>query len=301
MREESHMWPASANVFLVRDRDGAILIDVGCGKEEKFNTLKNFLNNEGLSLRDVHTIVISHAHPDHMGAMGFLLQEISPRIYLHDFEIPLAADPQLLNQTFDYNLAKRRGSSESNPSLENINVLDYFAGLCPMSSSHATNAMTDGDTLCMGKFRFHVIHTPGHAPGHVSLFDPDSGVLFTGDVVGKVVAWYSPSSGGAIGYLNGLERLAKLNARIILPSHGENIVMAREAIERTKAHILQLESLILQTLGDRPLSFMDLCGKLYPKPTVQLFPGPQLLESHLIKLEQEGKVIRQEDGLIRKR
>ncbi|MFZ2398734.1 MAG: MBL fold metallo-hydrolase [Smithella sp.] len=298
LREETPMWPASANVFLIRDREGAILIDVGCGKEEKFNSLKNFLKDEGFTLQDIHTIVISHAHPDHMGAMSFLLQEISPRIYLHELEIPLAADPQRLNQTFDFNLTQRYNTNESSPPFGSFNVLDYFAALCPMASARATNKMVDGDLLCLGNFHFQVVHTPGHAPGHVSLFEPDKGLLFTGDVVGKVVAWYSPSSGGAIGYLDGLERIAKLNAHVILPSHGENIGGVREAIERTRTHILNFDSVILRNLNDFPLSFVDLCAKIYHKPAARFFPGPQLVESHLIKLEQEGKVTRREGGLV---
>jgi sialic acid synthase SpsE len=116
--------------------------------------------------------------------------------------------------------------------------------------------------------------------------------------VGKVVAWYSPSSGGAIGYLEGLERIAKFNARVILPSHGENIRRVHEAIERTKTHILHFDSVIMRNLSDFPLTFMDLCAKIYRKPAARFFPGPQLVESHLIKLEQEAKVTRREGGLI---
>lgn len=298
LREKNHMWPASANVFLIHDSDGVILIDVGCGKEEKFNALKTFLNQEGFCLHDVHTIVISHAHPDHMGAMSFLLKEISPRIYLHNLEIPLAADPQRLNQTFDFNLVQRYKTTESTPPFGSFNVLDYFAAMCPMSSVRATDKMDDGDILCLGNFCFQVIHTPGHAPGHVCFFEPDKGILLTGDLVGKIVAWYSPSSGGVLGYLKGLEKIAKLNASVILPSHGENITMANEGIERTKMHILHFDSVIIRNLSDLPLNFMDLCARIYHKPGARFFPGPQLVESHLIKLEQEGKIRRQEDGLI---
>jgi len=103
---------------------------------------------------------------------------------------------------------------------------------------------------------------------------------------------------GAIGYLDGLERIAKLIAHVILPSHGENIGRVREAIERTRTHILNFDSVILRNLNDFPLSFVDLCAKIYHKPAGRFFPGPQLVESHLIKLEQEGKVTRREGGLI---
>jgi len=82
LKQEETMWPASANVLLIPDGDGVTLVDVGCGREEVYLRLKEFLCSRGFRIEDVHTVVLTHAHLDHMG--GYALsaggpQPMSPR------------------------------------------------------------------------------------------------------------------------------------------------------------------------------------------------------------------------------
>ncbi len=287
-RDEETIWPASANVLMIRDADGAVLVDVGCGKEEVYLRLKEFLSSHGLSVNDVHTVVLTHAHPDHMGAMRFLLEEVSPRVFLHPVEIPLAAEPSRLNRTFDMDLPLRYGINPFN--LDKPDILEYFSNLCPMSRADATHAIDPDGELELGRFRFRVIVTPGHANGLVSLFEPESGMLFTADAVGDVVAWYSPSSGGLTGFLEGLERLAAVPAAFLVPSHGEvNGSPARE-IAKTRERLLRREKKILEELAAGPVPFPELAARVFKNPMIAFFPGPQILRCHLDKLEAEGKV-----------
>ncbi len=78
-----------------------------------------------------------------------------------------------------------------------------------MSRADPDGSLEEGDIVRLGTYRFEVLHTPGHSPGHISLFDRDTGILFGGDLVGDIVAWYTPASGGVTGYL---ESLAKIKA-----------------------------------------------------------------------------------------
>ncbi len=282
------VWPASANVLLIRDADGAVLVDVGCGHEDTYLRLKGFISSQGLSIRDVHTVVLTHAHPDHMGAMRYLLEEISPRIFLHPVEIPLAAEPSRLNVTFDMDLPLRYGINPFN--LEEPDILDYFSNLCPMARADATHGIDPDGVLEMGRFTFKVIVTPGHANGLVSLFDPESGMLFTADAVGDVVAWYSPTSGGLTGFLEGLDRLAALPASFVVPSHGDISSQPRVEVEKTRARLLRREEKILGKLAGGAVPFPELASRVFSSPMIAFFPGPQILKCHLDKLEAEGRV-----------
>jgi glyoxylase-like metal-dependent hydrolase (beta-lactamase superfamily II) len=287
-KDKETIWPASANVLLIRDPDGAYLVDVGCGQEDTYFRLKEFIARQGLSIEDIHTVVLTHAHPDHMGAMRFLLDEISPRIFLHPVEIPLAAQPSRLNRTFDMDLPLSYGI---NPfKWENPDILEYFSHLCPMARAEATHTIDPDGELELGRFTFQVIVTPGHANGLVSLFEAESGMLFTADAVGDVVAWYSPSSGGLTGFLEGLDRLAALPASYVVPSHGDiNASPARE-IEKTRERLLRREEKILGELSSEPISFPELSSRIFKNPMIAFFPGPQILRCHLDKLEAEGRV-----------
>lgn len=292
LRQKSHMWPEPANSFLLADAEGAILIDAGCGWQERYQALKEFLLAHGFEPKDVHTVVLSHAHPDHMGAMPFLLEECDPRIYIHPLEKALAGDPRLLNKSFDMchitdYYIERLGDTDP----ASIDIIDYFSGLCPMGAARATDTIDEGDTLSLAGHDFEVIHTPGHAPGHLSFYERSRRLLLTGDVVGAVVAWYSPSGGGAKGYLASLEKFESLEVDVIMPSHGDDITDIGAAIERTREVLLARERRILEQLATGPMSLLELTDTLFPEST-RMFPGLQITDSHLLRLEEEGAVER---------
>lgn len=282
------MWPASANVLAIKDSDGVSLVDVGCGHEETYLRLKDFLSSHGMSIDDVHTVVLTHAHPDHMGAMRFLAEEIKPRIFLHPVEIPLAKDPSRLNHTFGMDIPFRYGMTDI--PRERADIIEYFKGLCPMASAEATHELRPGDELRLGDYTFQIVETPGHANGLVSLYESGTGLLFSADAVGEVVAWYAPDSGGLTGFLEGLDRLAALPAQFLVPSHGGVSPRPAEEIARTKAYLLRREEKIIRELTKGPLPFPDLVKRVFRNQLIHLFPGPQIIKCHLDKLEAEGRV-----------
>jgi glyoxylase-like metal-dependent hydrolase (beta-lactamase superfamily II) len=297
MRAEASMWPASANVLLIRDKEGAILVDAGCGKEEAYSRLKAFIETQGFKAADVHTVVLTHAHPDHMGAMRYLLQEISPRVFLHPVEIPLAAEPARLNETFDVTLPKRYGIVDSTGVLD---VLEFFSHACPMARAQATDEINAGEELVLGDFSFLVTVVPGHAQGLVTLFNRENGVLFSADAVGDIVPWYSPSSGGLTGFLEGLNGLMELKASVLLPSHGHPSKDPSKEIDRTKKRLVRREKKILYELDSGPVPFQELVVRVFRYPEMAVFPGTQILQCHLDKLASEGKVLcrGKEDGWL---
>lgn len=290
------MWPEPANSFLLADADGAILIDAGCGWPERYGALKGFFASHGFSPEDIHTVVLSHAHPDHMGAMPFLLEESSPRIYIHPLEKALARDPRLLNKSFDMcyitdYYMERLGDTDP----AGIDIVDYFSNLCPMGAARATDTIEEGDTLSLAGHDFEIVHTPGHAPGHLSFYERSRKLLLSGDVVGAVVAWYSPSGGGAKGYFASLDKIESLEVDLIMPSHGEDITDVPAAIERTRKVLVKRERRIMEDLSTGPKSLLELTDTLFPEST-RMFPGLQITDSHLLRLEEEGVLERDDSG-----
>ncbi|MBU1669660.1 MAG: MBL fold metallo-hydrolase [Actinobacteria bacterium] len=289
---ERAMWPAPANSYLLRDDRGAVLIDAGCGYRECYEKIVEFLAHEGLEPSDVHTLVLSHAHPDHMGAVPFLLEEASPRIIMHELEVPLAREPSLLNKSFDMDFIPRFYSGripEDAPS--EFDLLDYFAALCPMGVAEATETVVGGDTLELAGIHFQVVHTPGHAPGHISLYNPADGTLLTGDLVGAVVAWYCPSGGGVHGYLESLDRLEELDVSLILPSHGPPIDDPAAAIRETREFLSARNGALTEELRNGERSLLELTDLLFPSEGMKMFPGLQVTFSHLELLEERGLVV----------
>ncbi|MFD9006256.1 MBL fold metallo-hydrolase [Streptomyces sp. NPDC059582] len=84
--------------------------------------------------------------------------------------------------------------------------------------------LEDGQVLRLGEADWEVVHTPGHTPGHLALWQPDERLLVVGDALSDYdVGWVNLALDGpeaATTALDSLKRLAGLAPRVILPSHG---------------------------------------------------------------------------------
>jgi glyoxylase-like metal-dependent hydrolase (beta-lactamase superfamily II) len=283
-------WPNPSNIFIIPDESGFSLIDVGCGGIPGIEHLVSGLNHWGLRLQHLHTVILSHAHPDHMGALGWILEKTRPKVYIHHLEVESALVPANLEKTFDIPLAKKIWASfEPSDDLQEFDLLKFFQDSgCAMSAAGRIEKIHAGDILDLGNFVFEVLHTPGHSPGHISLFERNRRILLPGDLVGKGPAWYTPSSGGVIAYLDSLEKLEALNADIVLPAHGRIIEIPSAAIQKIRQKLLERELLIRVMLNDGAKSTIQLTRALFQNPLLHFFPGCAITESHIIKLEKEG-------------
>ena len=293
-------WPAPATLFVIEDDHGLNIIDVGCGGITGPDHLVGGLVYWGFSPQSIHTVVLSHAHPDHMGALSWLLNEIQPRILIHRLDLPSLLEPNNLVYTFDIPLAQSKWTEAHGASaFSNFDLLQYFKQTgCAMSSASQAETIQEGDIVTLGDFAFEVLHTPGHSPGHISLFDKDTGILFSGDLVGQSPTWYTPTSGGTIDYLRSLEKMETLHPTILLPSHGTVIHEPKIAISRVRKKLLQKEQHILDALAKRPRSFMELNRAVFQGQLMEFFPGIAMTESHLNRLEQTGSIRCNHDGTI---
>ncbi len=288
-------WPNPANIYIIPDEIGFSIIDVGCGGASGIEYLQQGLHHWKLKIEQLHTVVLSHAHPDHMGAMWWIVEESTPKVIIHHLDVGAALDPLRLEETFDIPLAKKCWAASMNEdTFQNFELLKFFEdSRCPMSAAGNLEEVRDGDTLPLGDFEFEIVHTPGHSPGHISLYERKKRILLPGDLVGKTPAWYVPSSGGVIAYLESLAKLEALNAATLLPAHGSLLNKATEAIQGIRKKILKRESILLDALAEGPKDFMELNATLLENALFHFFPGCGIVESHLIKLEGEG-IIRRE-------
>lgn len=297
IKPPSPYWPESANVYVFEDEDGISLFDVGCGSMASADRLFSALKILGWKSKSIKKIILSHAHPDHMGAIEILLSEALPEsVILHERELPYALDPERLVFSFDIPLCEKRLTAVSGQDLEggkgpDFDLSAFFRAYgCSMCHVEPDKTVTEGDSIQVSDYHFEVFHTPGHSPGHISLYDPHKRILLAGDILGDVVAWYTPSSGGAAGYLGSLEKTDTLDMDLILPSHGDIITDSKKAVQKTMDKILEKDRAIMEALQTGPKTFEELIKIFFDTPSIQFFPGTPILESHLQKLKNEGKI-----------
>ncbi len=293
-------WPNPANIFIILDETGFSLIDVGCGASSSIDRLRQALNYWGLKIEQLHTVVLSHAHPDHMGAMWWILEQVRPKVFIHPQDVAPALDPIKLEQTFDIPLAKHCwAASENSNDFKNFDLLKFFEDSgCPMSAAQKIEEIHAGEILQLNGFGFEVLHTPGHSPGHISLYEKNKRILLSGDLVGRAPAWYTPTSGGVIGYLESLQKMEGLDATLLLPAHGQIVENPAAAIQKIRTKLRQRESILKKAINDGGKRFMELNQILFENTHFHFFPGCGIIESHLIKLEKEGAIKREGQRIV---
>lgn len=143
------------NSFALAGSDGGVtIVDAGLKLALARKRLVVGLAAIGAGPADVRRVVVTHAHPDHVGGLAALVEQTGCEVLAHERESVYLRDgrsPRI-----------RRGRSRGFPKV--IVTTEFQHG-----------------ALLPGGLR--AVHTPGHSPGHTALLHEDSGVLFTGDAV----------------------------------------------------------------------------------------------------------------------
>lgn len=190
----------NCNAYLINGPT-PILIDPGHAR--LFSHVEKGLAALGLSLEDIGLVICTHAHPDHIEGVQ-LVNRQSTRIAFHE------SAWQLIR-----NMGQHAG-------LHNRMDLDAFA----------PDFFLDEGTLDVNGTELSIIHTPGHSPGSISLYRPESKTLFTGDLIFREGVGRTDLPGGNGGQLKAsIQRLTGLDVEYLLPGHGE-IVSGKDAVKR---------------------------------------------------------------------
>lgn len=197
-----------ANPYLIVDADGLTLIDTGLPGSEK--KILDYIAARGHRPEDLRRIILTHADGDHIGALAALKRLTGARTYASAIEAEAVARGRSSRQTRPRQFLRRL-------------LLGIVRGLFKPRAVQVDEIISEGQTLpALGGLR--VLETPGHTPGHISLFSPSTGVLFTGD---SIIARDGGLQGSLPAYTWDAEQAAasvrkqaQLGAQVVCPGHG---------------------------------------------------------------------------------
>jgi len=168
--------------------------------------------------------------------------------------------------------------------------------------AHVTRRLRDGERLDVGRLGIDVLHTPGHAPGHVCLDLPEHGITLVGDMVASVGSiLIEPNDGDMGAYLASLRRLAALGPRALLPAHGDIIEDGPALYAQYVAHRLEREAAVLDALraSEEPVAAVELVPLVYQDVPPAIWPLAALsLAAHLEHLERQELASRLGEGAL---
>jgi len=158
--------------------------------------------------------------------------------------------------------------------------------------------LIDGEIIANEYYSIEVIHTPGHASNHLCYLLKDEKLLFTGDHImdGSTVVIASPD-GSMQDYIDSLAKLKEYDLNKIAPGHGELIDEPYAVVDWIIKHRFERESKVIDVLKQHNSGDLNTLVKdIYSDVDAMLHPiAKWSLESHLVKLMDEGVVTRKND------
>ena len=158
--------------------------------------------------------------------------------------------------------------------------------------------LIDGEIIANEYYSIEVIHTPGHASNHLCYLLKDEKLLFTGDHImdGSTVVIASPD-GSMQDYIDSLAKLKEYDLNKIAPGHGELIDEPYAVVDWIIKHRFERESKVIDVLKQHNSGDLNTLVKdIYSDVDAMLHPVAKWsLESHLVKLMDEGVVARKND------
>lgn len=187
------------NIWHVRGRDRDMLVDSGMGVV----SLREYVPL--VTGRDL-IAVASHTHFDHIGCH----HEFECRA-VHSAEADLLANPTRQNTLADPYV--------TDDIFDALPPEPYCSKCYAVKCAPATRILEDGDVIDLGDRAFEVIHTPGHSPGGIALYEKATEILFSGDILYDGPLIEDTYHSNADDYLASMERLLKIPARIVHGGH----------------------------------------------------------------------------------
>ncbi len=266
------------NCYALIDPSGVALVDPGLPGEDSWNALLRRLGQAEIPLSRVHTVIVTHSHPDHFGGAAQLREESGADVVTHAaFQSDVTRinddlEDEVLEMSEDEVVALWRdriseqitdwGTQREPPPDHVIRRWIRDEGSRQrFLSPKATVRVNDGDPVRLAGRDWFSVHTPGHTVDHLCLWDPESGTLLSGD---HVLPTITPHIAGSTDladplatFFESLDRVAGLEGvTTVLPAHGHPFDDVAHRCSHIKIHHderLQVLRDAAEGLGDAPV------------------------------------------------
>ncbi|PPC99104.1 MAG: MBL fold metallo-hydrolase [Hyphomicrobium sp.] len=215
--------------------------------------------------RDISHIFVTHAHRDHVDGVAALRQATGAQV------CAFARDPD----------ASRMALSETP---QGSVFIDY--------DFKPEVALCGGDTVSGRDWSLTAIHTPGHAPDHLSFALEGRDTVFSGD---HVMAWnttvVAPPEGRMADYIRSLEILLDRSDEVFFPGHGGRLKDPQRTVKAYLLHRRWREQAIMKALSDGAESVRRIVPEVYQGLAAHMLPAATLsVQAHVEYLVEKGHV-----------
>ncbi len=247
------------NMYALLDDRGAAVVDPGLPGPANWKAIQDRLKQAGLRTKNVHTVIVTHSHPDHFGGAARFAKEADAEVIAHaDFRFGVLESSDEAEVSVD-DLAVQEDDEAHRRVLQRWNHKTPWGGEHPRPGFRTrmkwraarmlgrsfipgiTRPVSQGDSLRLAGREWFVTHTPGHTEDHICLHCPEEGLFLAGDHVLPTITPHI--SGLAISqdpldnFFDSLDRVGALpNIETALPAHGHPFSDLKGRTEAIKQH-----------------------------------------------------------------
>jgi glyoxylase-like metal-dependent hydrolase (beta-lactamase superfamily II) len=249
-------WPGvpHGNAWAVAADGGIVLFDTGIGGKGRMRQFDLALAQAGFDLSDVKLLVCTHSHTDHYGLAAPIVEKAACQLWMHPAweHVRLLADNPAAALEQRLEVARQSGVP--------IAGLERYRESRSEDDDNGIDAIVEPDRdllpgveveTDLGTWQVH--ETPGHAPSHVVLHQPERKLMISGDhLLGRTVLFFdhghSPDPVGE--FLGSLDEIEPLEVDLCLPGHGRPFRDPKAKIAEARRQVEELLGKTRDALGE---------------------------------------------------
>ncbi len=289
------------SAYLVEGDDGWTLIDTGFDYPEGRAAWESGAAAVGCDLRrDVERIVVTHFHPDHLGAAHWLQEISGAPVYMLESEIQNSREvwenrdqSKFIDHLVRHGMDRETTEKAARSMRTNLVLPEKMIPL------------KKGEEMPLGPGTSWVVHAPGHADHQLMLHDEGRRILFAADhvllkITPNVGLWPETTPDPLNRYMENLRSMRSLPVELVLPGHGPLFHDLEGRIEELLVHHEERLEEMLREIRDRPKTPFEVSRKVFRYGLSiyeRCFALAETL-AHLDHLVLEDRAERMDDGTV---
>lgn len=299
------------NCYALEGPDGVTVVDPGLPGPQSWKSLVDRFHRAGFDVRHVRSVVVTHSHVDHFGASGKLRIDAGARVItaksFRTWWDPTDVDEDLdgieVPERLPWDEPTPWGGQHPRPPLRVR--LKYKLGRPFMKRWFATPSpsirLADAEVIKLGGREWISVHTPGHTPDHLCLYDPAGGVLLSGDhVLPTITPHISGLDAGPdplTDFFASLEKVAALqDVSLVLPAHGHPFHDLPGRVADIRRHHEERLDRLRESAADLGEATVEQLSQRLFRPRSWGPMAESETYAHLEHLRLSGQVARRERG-----
>ncbi|CAN5231551.1 MBL fold metallo-hydrolase [soil metagenome] len=301
------------NIYLLADGDGWAMVDTGIGNDATIVAWTALFDGP-LKDKPISRVIVTHAHPDHVGQAGWMVQRFACPFYMSQIEYLQGvyhqvrrSDERLVNSRQFF---RRHGMNEDITEQLLGRGQDYLKKTVPLPAAY--RRLSHGDDLQIGTRLFRIITGAGHSPDQVMMYCAADGLFLSADQVlskisPNVSVWaHEPDENSLGSYLSSLKSLSETlpDDVLVLPGHGVPFHGIKIRIKQLTDHHEERCQMIAAACKDTPQTSAELVPVVFHKHKLDAhqtgFAAGELI-AHVNHMLNQNRltIVEQPDGVLR--